>query len=457
MKKSWRPRPPLTQAGALLLALACTPVLAYQPAEALSAIDPDQAAARPVLALPPPQQSGPLELASDIERARALWREANARVADFPRGHRDLLRWEAAQAGTRAGNTAAPPARPTLELAEALQLSLRHRPRLFIRPGLNELEQARVRSDYASHVREVQRAWIDAAALQQRARLLRSQREAAALGAELGRRMVRAGNWSNAALLREQSLEAAAWQAGVAAEADARAAAERLARLLGLWQAEAVATLGQRLPTELPALPATLDPGPGIDDIEAAVLRSHPLLASERAEGARNLAALSSRRWQDWQQAVDAALQGLPAGQATPLQPPEISDPRVLRDHPLERAAEWQGRLLDLAATRRSMAREAWLRLQSRHAAAQHGEQVVVSLQAALQQESLLRYNGMLDSTWQLLASARERLGALDAALLARRDYWLARADWQALLAGADYVGDALTANPAGRPARPGH
>mgnify|MGYP006163825257 CR=1 FL=1 len=35
-------------------------------------------------------------------------------------------------------------------------------------------------------------------------------------------------------------------------------------------------------------------------------------------------------------------------------------------------------------------------------------------------------------------AGLRERLGALDAAMMARRDFWLAQADWDALLAGAD-------------------
>jgi len=47
----------------------------------------------------------------------------------------------------------------------------------------------------------------------------------------------------------------------------------------------------------------------------------------------------------------------------------------------------------------------------------------------------------MLQSTWDLLASARERMASLDTALQARRAYWLALADWQALLAGADAIG----------------
>ena len=66
---------------------------------------------------------------------------------------------------------------------------------------------------------------------------------------------------------------------------------------------------------------------------------------------------------------------------------------------------------------------------------------MILPLQTALEQETLLRYNGMLQSSWELLASARERMQSLDTAVQARRDYWRAQADWQALLAGAEYAG----------------
>ncbi len=74
---------------------------------------------------------------------------------------------------------------------------------------------------------------------------------------------------------------------------------------------------------------------------------------------------------------------------------------------------------------------------------------MLAGLKDAQQQETLLRYNGMFDSTWQLLASARERLDALDAALMARRAYWRAQASWQALLAGADFRLDEAAGGPA--------
>lgn len=460
MSYARRPRlPTFSPALLLMLALASPALQAQTPTDALAAASPASAAQPPALNLPAASQAGALELPTDIARARDIWRQANARVAEFPRGHLDLLRWEAANLPRPAAGGDAGEVRP-LGVDEALRLSLRHRPELYTRAGMNALEQAQVRRAFAIHLRELQHAWIDAVALRQSARHLGAILEATRTGSELSRRMVRAGNASNAALMREQLLETSAWTAAANAEVVARAGAERLARLLGLWSATAVDGLAQRLPASLPALPAQLVPGKGLgaDDIEAAVLRSHPTLAMERIQAERAFSGLPAQRWQAWRDALDRALQGL-STDTTEFTPPHLDDLTLLRDHPLERAAQQQARLLDLAAQRRSMAREAWAQLQGRHAMAQHSEQVVVSLQAALEQESLLRYNGMLESTWQLLASARERLAALDAAALARRDFWRAQADWQALLAGADYSGGDLstTGAGAGGAARGGH
>lgn len=464
-RRHWPPTPCLPRLSPLLLSLAlASPALQAQstdgsPADALAAADPASPASPPRLQLPAPLQAEPPATPDDMARARAIWREANARVADFPRGHLDLLRWEAAHLAP--DTSAAPATAAPLGLDEALRLSLRHRPELYTRTGMNALERALVQQAYADHVRTLQQAWIDAVALRQSARHQRAILEAAHIGSELSRRMVRVGNASQASLMREQLLEASAWHAVAQAEAAGLAATERLARLLGLWRAAAVDELARRLPASLPALPAQLQPGAGLlpQDIEATVLRSHPGLATRRSEAELAFAGVRDARWQAWGSALDTALQAMPAPGAGPLTPPHLDDLSLLRDHALERAAQQQARLLDLAAQRRSMAREAWANLQTRHASARHSEQVVAALQAALEQETLLRYNGMLESTWQLLASARERLAALDAAALARRDYWRAQADWQALLAGADYDGSNASTSDTGRrsAARGGH
>ena len=422
---------PMRAAFFLGCALALSTARA-QPPTALDAADPANPVITPRLVLPPMGSADTPALPGDLAAARAVWQRANQRVAEFPRGHADLLRWESSQP---AEARPPKPEGPAMAFAQALRLSLRHRPDLFTHADMNPLARAQVQVAYASHVRDLQRAWIDAVASRQRKRLLGEVLDATRTGSELGRRMVVAGNWSQARQMREQLIEAAAWQVSVDARATSLSAQERLATLLGIWNAQDVAALGDRLPDSLPALPET--PSSGAADTEATVLRSHPTLAQARLLAARDAAALSSSRRQAWDGAVDAALQALPDG-GDITQPPHIDNLSLLRDPTLARALNAEAELLQQATARRSMARQAWATLQLRHASALHAQNVVAQLQTALEQETQLRYNGMLQSTWDLLTSARERMASLDAALQARRAYWLAHADWQALLAGAD-------------------
>jgi hypothetical protein len=455
----WRISPPgphHARAGlfiATALALASAQAQSF---DALGAADPGSRVAPSTLVLPPVSSADIPALPNDIAAARAIWQRANQRVAEFPRGHVDLLRWESRQPGEATPGSAQA---PTLDVEQALRLSLRHRPDLFTHADMNPVARAQVQVAYAAHVRDLQRAWIDAVATHQSERLLDEALDATRTGSELGRRMVVAGNWSQARQMREQLIEATAWQASVNARSATLAAQERLAQLLGLWDAQAVAQLGGRLPTGLPELPAKPTPGDGVNEAtqEATVLRNHPTLAQTRLLAQRDAAVPSPARKQEWNVAMNAAIDALPRPGDTAT-PPHIDNLSLLRDHALERAVSAEAALLRQAAERRSMARQAWTALQLRHASALHAQNVVAQLQTALEQDTQLRYNGMLQSTWELLASARERLAALDAALQARRSYWLARADWQALLAGADYAGpDTPSSSRSGSTAPAGH
>jgi hypothetical protein len=455
----WRISPPgprHARAGLFMAAALTWGSAPAQSIDALGAADPDHPVQAPALVLPPSSGADTPALPGDIAAARAVWQRANQRVAEFPRGHADLLRWESRQPGDAAPGSAQGSG---LDFTQALRLSLRHRPDLFTHADMNPLLRAQVRVAYAAHVRDLQRAWIDAVATRQSERLLGEALDATRTGSELGRRMVVAGNWSQARQMREQLIEASAWQASVNARNAALAAQERLGQLLGLWDAQAVAHLGARLPASLPELPAKPSPGEGVNEatLEATVLRNHPTLAQTRLLAQRDAALPSPARREAWNAAVNAALDALPRPDGTAT-PPHINNLSLLRDHTLERAVSAEATLLQQAAARRSMARQAWAALQVHHASALHAQNVVAQLQSALEQETLLRYNGMLQSTWELLASARERLAALDAALQARRSFWLAQADWQALLAGADYAGpDAIPASPTGSNTPAGH
>ena len=433
-------------------ALLCAAPALAQPSAALRAADPaTPAPASAVQMLPTPAAAQPLALPTDIERARAIWQQANQRVAEFPRGHIDILRWEA----QNPGNTPAPASTPSaaLDAAEAVRISLRHRPALLAHAGMSEPERAEVQRAYVAHVQAVHTAWVQAVTASHSLRLLTDALSAASTGVALGQRMVLAGNWSQAKLLREQVLEAAAHQAAVRAQQAKTSADEQLARLLGQWDGAAMASLLQRLPPSLPALPEQVTPGPGISpaEVEGAALRGHPTLAWQLTEARRQLNAVPPERLAAWHEAIDQAIQTAPAtGLEASWTPPQIDNLPLLRDHALERAVRAESALLQAAAERRSMAREAWAQLQARHASARHAQDVVNPLQSTLEQETLLRYNGMLQSTWDLLGQARERLAALDAAHQARSDFWIAYTAWQALLAGGDYQSPGTSAAASG-------
>lgn len=439
-------------APALTVALACSARAADGSlADALRAADPSTPSTAAPLALPDPQRLDVPDLPADLERAREIWREANRRVAEFPRGHVDLLRWEAtnAPASTAPAAARAASAEP-LGLAEALRQSLRERPDLFTHSDMNALDRQRVKVAYADHVRGLQHAWIDAVAMRERARLADAVLDASRTGSELGRRMVRAGNWPQARLMQEQLIEAGAWQARADAEVAARSALGHLAGMLGIWSTDEVLALEQRLPKALPAPPTQLRPGEGLQasGIEGAVIQTDAALALEREAARRAFGALPSGRWDAWTRARDAALQALPDPGAAGMAPPHIDDLSLVREHRLREADEHRAKVVRMAGERRAGARAAWDQLRARHAGAQHAEQVVGKLKDSLQQETLLRYNGMLESTWQLLGRARERTAAIDASLVARRDFWRAQATWQSVLAGADFQPEAASATP---------
>jgi len=425
-------RRPLLHRLALASLLAWPGLSAQAQSEAQRAADPNTPI--PAVASPPAQPAAVEAPPLPGSPAEALkqWQQANARVAAFPRGHIDILR---AEAKDSAGMTETAKASP-LSADDALRQSLRLRPELLTAPSGSALVQSVRHQALLAHVAELRRAWVDAVATGQTLRLQHDRLDAARSGAELGRRMVQAGNWSQARLLREQLAEARETASLLQAQQAALGARERLARLMGRWQADAVAQLAQRLPADLPAPPELLA-GDG-QGIEARVLASGTALSLQRIDAARDIGATPSAQRAAWDRALQESAASLDAA-TLPTAPLSLRDVRLGKDHGLERAVSAEADLLRAAVERRSAAREAWGRLQAQHALARQTHTVILPLQAALEQETLLRYNGMLQSTWELLEASRERITASAAAAQARRDFWSAHLDWQLLLAGGAY------------------
>jgi outer membrane protein TolC len=277
---------------------------------------------------------------------------------------------------------------------------------------------------------------VEAVAAQEALRHQHQVAEAAQAAAELAARMRAAGNFNRLAQAREQAFEADAALQLARAERRAGAARERLVRALGLWgEPVGAGPGGLRLPERLPDLPAAALEQP---DLESSALaqRLDLQLAREDAERAQRLLGLT--RSSRFVSAVEVGAtrsssndgersRGWEVGLALPIFDP--GDARVARAEQALVAA--QQRRAEVAINARSELREA--HGQYRHAwdIAHHLQTEVLPLARQVSAENLLRYNGMLIGVFELLADARAQIGAVQAALEARRDFWLADVDLQ--------------------------
>jgi outer membrane protein TolC len=360
------------------------------------------------------------------------WRRANEAVGQHLRGHADILAREPALPAQT------PEATSPLSLRQAMTLALRQRPELWAGPALNALETARINARVAQLSHQVNRAWIDAVAASQSLTYLRDALAATEAGAELARRMAAVGNWTQAQHIQTRLQQSAAASALAVAQQQSDGARERLVRLLGLSGDAARIALPLRLP-ELPAAPLA-ETG-----LEATALRQNPALALARANAAREQGRVSRHDLADWQ-SVRASIEsgaGPGADDALALnslvtRAPVLTARQNSLRHTLEEAISTQAEAEIRASRASSLAREAYSRYRWAHEQARQQRDEVVQWQTALQEDTQARYNGMLLSTWDLLASAGARIRSVNAALQAQRQFWLAHTDLQAALAGLD-------------------
>lgn len=284
--------------------------------------------------------------------------------------------------------------------------------------------------------RDTRVAYFSAVASAQRARYASDVQSAAEAGRDLARGLAQAGNISRLDAAREQAFYAEATAQRARADAEALATREQLVRLLGLTDEKAL-----KLPANLPELPATPRE---LADVEQHAIdrRIDVQMAKKNAENtARNLKLSKITRF------VNVLEVGYQYNTATgqPKQTGyEISLELPLFDFGATRVAQAEAiyrlALADVAETAtnaRSEARESYARYRTTYDLTRHYRDEVVPLQKQISDEVLLRYNGMLISTFELLAQAREQVASTDAYLAALQDFWLANANLDSVLQGA--------------------
>ena len=290
---------------------------------------------------------------------------------------------------------------------------------------------------------DTRRAWVRAVSAQQSVVYLRDAKDAAEAGAELAHRMAQAGNWSALQRTREQLLLADAAAQLARAEQAAVATREQLTRLLGLGGTRT----GYTLPDRLPALPPN---APDLGDVQALALRDR---LDVRSAQAQNTAVADSLGLTHATSVINAMELGVvrnttfanDADRSRSTQRGfELDLPLPLFDWGQARngRAEAQymqsaARVRDVGVLAASEAREAWQGWNTAYALARRYRDDVLPLRKKVNEEMVLRYNGMLASVWELLGETRASMLVVNAGIEAQRDFWLADTDLQLVLTGS--------------------
>ena len=92
--------------------------------------------------------------------------------------------------------------------------------------------------------------------------------------------------------------------------------------------------------------------------------------------------------------------------------------------------------LAEKAVNVRSEARSAYIAYRSNYDIARHYRNSVLPLRKAIEDQSLLTYNGMITSTFELISDAREKIDSTMLAVNAKRDFWIAEANLAPVIYG---------------------
>ena len=387
--------------------------------------------------------------------ASSEWVRANDAVGRFLRGHIDILKAEQAvtpNSGPAIGSVEG----PALAVDEAVRLALEARPDLAVSAASSEEERRIAAAEVAKVRLESEQAWLSAVAAQAQLPHIKLMLDGAAVAQELSARMVKVGNWgAERGAMHQMSLVRAQRQMLVS-EQEAANAREALVRVLPAanW------SLPARLP-KLPELSELSELSVPIAELEERAVRSHPRLALLQAKAELEERAAGTWARAQWRAAALEAVSeaqrrsAAAGGGAAPL--PRLS-PRIQQlPHAAQRAVTMRAEADDLERTVRSQVRTARADLVLMHRLALLANREERSLYAALFEDAQQRYNGMFISTWDLIASAQSRSQGEAAAIKAVRDFWLARAALQGLLAGAPFLGVKVVAGDASAAASPAH
>ena len=312
------------------------------------------------------------------------WRQANDAVGALKRGHADVLKWEQAHPGASA---TAPVSTTGVAIPNA---------------------EAAVRMAWTVH-RELARPLSK---LGSKNVQLIAEGRSTELDPSLQRRVEDAG----------EVLEVAA--AGRKAWIDAVAAQQVLKHQRDMLEAaQAAYELGQRMVTVGNWSKLQLSP------VQLAASNARMNLRRAQQAAAQAQANLVKTMGQT----------GLQDGFALPDQLPAIPVQPMTAAELQKRAEAVRSHLPDAESLRnRALSKSAMNVYWAAHALAQDSQGDILKTREFITEETVLHYNGMLKSVWDLLDEVRNQSQATVDAIGAQRDFWLAEADLQWVLQGGE-------------------
>jgi len=284
---------------------------------------------------------------------------------------------------------------------------------------------------------EVQAAFLTLQAHQQLVKRIGTIVEVNEAAADIAQRQYDAGNINDLELHSQQTVFAQSRLDLAKAEAQIRSDREKVNRLLGLWGRQTA----WQIAGELPQLPEKELP---LENLEAIAVSRRLDLAAARGEV---LAIASALKLKKNFRYLPGATLGVDAEHD--LDHSWVVGPTLSVELPLfdqgqagvaKLAAEYrrsQRSFEALAINIRSEVREARDTLIASRAAADYYSRVLLPQRQRILRETLLQYNAMQKSNFDLLASKEREQLAEREAIEALRDYWVARAELESAVGGS--------------------
>jgi outer membrane protein TolC len=316
-----------------------------------------------------------------------------------------------------------------------------------------EQAQFKAAGDITGYVSDVRQAWYRAVATQQMAAYVEQIKEAAEVRVEYARKLRGVGSWSSLDYMRQQLFYAEMIARIAGARRMATQERERLARLLGLWGSD----LDFKLPDRLPDVPERAEDS---GDIEVRAMTDRFDIRMGKAEIAglaKSMGLTKATRFVNVLETSyfrnSATSRPRQTGYEISIEVPlfDWGDAKVARaEYTYMQAVD---RLADLAVRVRSDVRETYIDYRTAHDLALHFQKEILPLRQQMADETVLRFNGMLISVFELIADARDQVSTVVSAIEAQREFWLAETNLRfvTVTGTRDRPGDAPSLNVFGR------